>query len=594
MITIIENDKDEMDDKNHLSDSEDEFNIDYDDETQLSKLVLDFSLDETIRYTALRAYYNIHSDNAVELISRLTGMYQFSGTKIIQTFLIRLCSPLTNISSFLKLECAKGLLSFNEYEEREVDPEKDAVLSQVVKESNEAIRERNKIRNEIGYKALYDTCGQLYKDDSYPTPCKVDAIINLMEVDTYKTEAYEFFRYIIDLPNIEVDFRYKIILSLENATRIRNKTYYLTRAHTDFLNNTSNQTMYRILSAQYLLVHKDNDKDKDKDKHEDYNGDEMEFVFDSLFVIATTKTNEYNLRADAADTILKYGSDKQQEHAREIIDELAEVDGVVRNIYQNAQNVHTKDVETSIEPLIEFLMQVDNPDELVFDDVRVCISEFIEDMDADTTKHNIKKIKASLNRIDIDRALYSKFSCSISNILVKLWCYILTNPHKEFLLSRLFEELEDMSGTCSSGFMARLVNTISGFEGLNIKISFSNQIVANFTGRLNMYAKKIKDKDSVFRNDKLKDVKELYARSSDVNVDSESLLEFFEEQVFNEMTEPTDNFVSRRYFLMFFREHMLGIREELYEEFKDFVSDSEFDLSFRKAISSYEGVQHLA
>jgi hypothetical protein len=85
----------------------------------------------------------------------------------------------------------------------------------------------------------------------------------------------------------------------------------------------------------------------------------------------------------------------------------------------------------------------------------------------------------------------------------------------------------------------------------------------------------------------------LYRRESAEELDVIELLEYFEEQVYNEMTQTTSNFASRRYFLMFFREHMLGIREELYEEFKDFVTDTEFDLSFRKAIGSYEGVQHL-
>jgi hypothetical protein len=36
---------------------------------------------------------------------------------------------------------------------------------------------------------------------------------------------------------------------------------------------------------------------------------------------------------------------------------------------------------------------------------------------------------------------------------------------------------------------------------------------------------------------------------------------------------------------------MSKIREELFEEFKEFVNNFEFDLHFRKAISSYEGTR---
>ena len=60
-----------------------------------------------------------------------------------------------------------------------------------------------------------------------------------------------------------------------------------------------------------------------------------------------------------------------------------------------------------------------------------------------------------------------------------------------------------MSGTCSSGFLGRLVNTLSGFGQLSIRISFDDQLISNFVGRLNMYARRLTDADSHFRNDKL-------------------------------------------------------------------------------------------
>ena len=71
------------------------------------------------------------------------------------------------------------------------------------------------------------------------------------------------------------------------------------------------------------------------------------------------------------------------------------------------------------------------------------------------------------------------------------------------------------------------------------------------------------------------------------------ILEDFEEHVVNEMMLETNKFNDRRHFLLFFRVYMLRIREELYEEFKDYITDTEFDLCIRKAISSYEGVNFL-
>ena len=81
--------------------------------------------------------------------------------------------------------------------------------------------------------------------------------------------------------------------------------------------------------------------------------------------------------------------------------------------------------------------------------------------------------------------------------------------------------------------------------------------------------------------------------SNDKDIKKNKILEDFEEQVLNEMMLETNKFNDRRHFLIFFRVYMLRIREELYEEFKEYITDTEFDLCIRKAISSYEGVNFL-
>ena len=83
-----------------------------------------------------------------------------------------------------------------------------------------------------------------------------------------------------------------------------------------------------------------------------------------------------------------------------------------------------------------------------------------------------QKIKLSMQRIFMDRALYSKFNNSLLNILLKIYSYIQTRNDesiKEELYKRMIQELEEMSGTCSSGFASRLVNILSGHENFNIR-----------------------------------------------------------------------------------------------------------------------------
>jgi len=577
------------------------------DENNMIKYIMDFSIRQDIRIKALELYYNINNENTIELISRITGMYQFSGIKNLQNFLTHICLEDVKISTFLKFECAKSLLSFYEFEE-DILKDDDEEMINIKTESNDFIKQRNFLRKQNGYNAVYHVCKLIVIENDFPTPCKIEAICMLMEVDTYKYEVDLFFKNIINDENLTCQFRYKTILFLEKEKgisssdiKLLNTKFYITNSCLDFLYNTKNEIMYRILAAQYLLQNCEIEK---------------EDIYKSLYEIALNTNTEYNLKADAVDTLLTFGTDDYKEKARNIINELGSINGNVKNIYDNAQNVHSKQVETSVKEVLDFLLtntkaQIIDDNEIDFEHV----SNIIHDLIKDFEDGKINKIKTTLNRILLDRALYSKFNSSLSNIIVRLWSYIQENEYKEAMEKRLLEELEDMSGTCSSGFLSRLVNTLSGFGELSVRISFDDQLISNFTGRLNMYARKITDDNSPFRDSKLYDVIELYIYSNNITikykdisnmkeiinkyleVDREykinTILENFEENVLNEMMLETTKFNDRRHFLMFFREYMLRIREELYEEFKDYMTDTEFDLCIRKAISTYEGVQNM-
>lgn len=66
------------------------------------------------------------------------------------------------------------------------------------------------------------------------------------------------------------------------------------------------------------------------------------------------------------------------------------------------------------------------------------------------------------------------------------------------------------------------------------------------------------------------------------------MLEDFQENVLQEMSINTNDYEHRLNFLLFFRKNLLPIRQELYEEFKDYIDDASFDLYCRSAISIYE------
>ena len=205
----------------------------------------------------------------------------------------------------------------------------------------------------------------------------------------------------------------------------------------------------------------------------------------------------------------------------------------------------------------------------------------------------------------MDRALYSKYNCSLINILLKVWSYLSSHESVNDMKTRLLEELIEMSGTCSSGFASRLVNVISGFGDFNITISWKDQIIANVAGRLNARINNIqnlkldekqlkqiyyllfyeyKDKKSKIRD---QGMDEFCKDKDDINEDI--VKEEYQSRILLEMLIPVSSYNQRKSFLNFFRDNLSSIRDEMFQEFSGLIADTDFDLFFRSAISTYEG-----
>ena len=276
--------------------------------------------------------------------------------------------------------------------------------------------------------------------------------------------------------------------------------------------------------------------------------------------------------------------------------------GKGKTISDNKQNVHVKEIEKSVLRILEILCYVPtlkiNENQIDFEYVEEKIKQLIE------KENDENKINISLNRIRMDRTLYSSLSMTISVFMVKLWSYIQTHENKNEIEKRLLQELEDMAGTCTSGYITRFVNTLSGFGELSISISFEDQIISNFNGRLNAYARNIKDDESIFRTKKLDDVLNIYMKNDEnikLSLDEikkstfyiNDAIEYFYEIVLDEMRLSSSDYKNRSAFLLFFRTYMSKIREEMFAEFTEYISDFEFDLYFRKALSHYDGIRDM-
>lgn len=592
------------------------------DHNDLRKIIMDFTNDKEYRLLALKHYNNICEFNqTIDIIYTLSSMYQFSGIKSIEVYLYEVCTNnlFSDLSPFIKLEAIRGLLGFEE-----------VFIENLDKEEQDIINQRIIKRKLDSYTALSILCSNpLF--NTLPAPCKYEAIIMLMfsNNDIFTDNCSKYFNDFINNTEIESDYRYKSIISLEEkkdslGKYIIKKDYYIENGMYLFLANDNNIINYRILSSQYLLQKSNNLEYK-------------KYAENKLLDFAKNINNEYDRRADSADVLLRLAlSENIKEEAKTVIVELGKNGNKnIKTLFENAQNVHNIEVEKSVIEILEYLfnlslLKIDDNQEITFDYVKnqinrliknniqtnicekskickhkyckycnSCIKRTIETFYCSKECANLykkyEKINTSLNRIYLDRALYSKYNISLIGILLKIWSYIYIGDHNnsDEMIKRLFEELDEMSNTCSSGFASRLINVISGFGEFNIRISWEDQIISNFTGRLNALARKITELNSPYFTTLKDEVIKLWEKNNGEIYDSkkislEECVEDFAANVVTELTIDTSDYVNRKNFLLFLRTNIPIIKEEMYQEFKEHLSDTDFDLYMRKSIMLYE------
>lgn len=475
------------------------------DTSEMTDIEIVFDMDISIekRLSALEAYAENH--DVIEITNRLNSMYLFSGTKLLREFLKKIALA-SKLSATIRVNSAMSLCYQTPSEET--------------------------------YEILSKTLGLI---TDLPVPCEVESVIYLMNSEPHQKKARKYFVDIVNRQTVECDFRYKTILGLENFP---GKEYFIKEAQWSFSKNIKNFTSYRILSCQYLLQ---------KCKVSDYISRKVQTIISGFMY---DDELDYNLRADAADVLMRLGSDTNSQAAREIILLLGRSGGAVKSVFDNSENVHHEEIEESASEILEFLSTVRQQEGITFEGIKKDITETFEEGLTDDEKD---LLEISFNRIQMDRALYGKFNATLHNILIMVWNYVIIHQHVDELKKRVLEELLDMSGKCSTGYAFRLANVISGFGDFNIRISYEDQIAGNLSGRLNRHIQQIEDPD-------------------------------YQSCVLSEMTMLTDGDIHKRpNFLKFFREHLGNIRHEIWEEFKEDITDTDFDMYFRKAVQKYEG-----
>lgn len=225
------------------------------------------------------------------------------------------------------------------------------------------------------------------------------------------------------------------------------------------------------------------------------------------------------------------------------------------SLFANRQNVHSESIEKSSEEILEQLHS------------KYCISALNQPLHKCKTEiegwsifKNLSedeqsKVVLCFHRIQFDNRVYGKTNDSLQSIFGLVWKHVHKSDHQEELQKRLLEEMMEGAGKCSSGIAVRLLNTLSGFDDFMLKISYKDAILAKVMMHLNRVIMESPD----------------------------------QEQLLEEMTMPNSQYLDRKHFLSFFRQEIPKIKELLYDEYTDVLTDTDFDLYLKQALVHYEG-----
>ncbi len=188
-----------------------------------------------------------------------------------------------------------------------------------------------------------------------------------------------------------------------------------------------------------------------------------------------TKNRELtqNAIADIADFFLGVNNDEYKLIGKQLLESVSFDGKSIKTFYNNAQNIHHIDVDKSINPFIEKLIDMNFETKVPNMEDEDAYSKFLQTFITNIENHatdfcfsdeNKTRIKHAITRFILDNTLYSSFNISLLQLLIKAYLYIQVHPFKDELLKRMCEELSEMSDTCTTGHIYRLVNIFSSYD----------------------------------------------------------------------------------------------------------------------------------
>lgn len=510
------------------------FKLSEKNEDELLEMFFDGNESIDNRISSIEELFKKNTDICYESVNKITSMFSFSPTHIFRS-LIKTIALKSNLDLNIKTECARTLYDENK---------------------------------DTGYECFNKIS---FLMDNLPVPLQVDIVRTLMETMKYYDDTCSKLISIITNKKLECEYRYKTIIGIQKDSSRKYKSQYLNDAYFSFFKHADTYIRYKILSAQYLLQ-----LSKSRDVNITFGNKTANQIVDDVekncISFASDSTLDYDLRADAADLLVRLGTNNSKEIGKEIIMLLGRNPDGLSTLYNNRQNVHDETIDESVRKFILYLASLRSEvnidgNHVTFMDAQNEIEENSKNYKPTSSDFNDKKksvldcIRSSLLRISLDQTIYDGGQ-TLKSIFNKTWRLILSHEHSELLKIRMIEELIDMADTCSSGHVSRIVNVLCGFEidgkTFSIEIGWKKQIQSNLIARL---TKRIKDYSDEEKRDTI--IEEM-GTSGDISKKPE--------------------------LSAFFRTHLLPIRDELFDEFVGgkYVTEDDFEEFFRSAITFFE------
>jgi len=327
---------------------------------------------------------------------------------------------------------------------------------------------------------------------------------------------------------------------------------------------TAASIRYKILCSQYYLV---------SVKEGDYRTKYLDFLLET----AKDSSLDEDTRADCCDVLL---TTEYERESRLLLKDIGQKKGTF-SIFSNSQNVHNKSIEKKALDIINILPSKIGPytfsEELLTSKINLIKKYFLSI--CGYSERDQQNFYEGLDRIVIDKALYGNKSITIGELFCQLMTFIDDSEYKEELYRRMVEEVLESSNKCSSGFAERLVNVLSGFyDDMSLTISYEDEIISKIEKYLNVKIQEMSEDIEI--------VEKEFVKGEEKVVD---VWRYNRDEVIEQMCINEQKFKERKAFLKFFRDRISDIRELLYQEYKHFLTDEDFDLYTRKACMHYLG-----